>query len=385
MFSLRFFCVLLFSISFGLASTESIAGPDISKLKLAPGFRISVYAEGVTSARSLALSPSGTLFVGTFAKSFGGKPVGKVYAIKDTDGDNRAEQVTAIASGLNYPNGVALYKGDLYVAEIDKVLKFADIERNLNGKAKAQLITDVFPSEFHHGWKFIHFSPTGKLYVPVGAPCNICERAPDEYANIQRFNSDGSGGEVFARGVRNSVGFDWHPETGELWFTDNGRDMMGDELPSDELNHAPEAGLHFGYPYCHQGDIPDPELAKDKNCADFRKPVAKLGPHVAALGMQFYTGKMFPEKYRNQPFIALHGSWNRTPEAGHTGGKLVVAHLRDGELVEYETIVDGWLGEDNKFFGRPVDMEVMRDGSMLISDDHADVIYRLWYEPDPDS
>lgn len=373
--------VLFFSLLTPLA-----AAPDVSKLTLAPGFKISVLVDGLDAPRSLAVSPSGTVFVGTRTNRKR-ETIGKVYAFQLRAGNTSAGEVVTVAQGLNVPNGVAFRNGDLYVAEIDRVLKYADIEKRLANPPNPETVYDDLPSDFHHGWKFIRFSPDGKLYVPVGAPCNICEEDEDEYYNIQRMNADGSDAEVYAFGVRNTVGFDWHPNTGDLWFTDNGRDLLGDMLPADELNHAPLKNMHFGFPYCHQGDFPDPEFGNstDKHCREFTAPAAKLGPHVAALGMRFYTGDMFPENYHNQPFIALHGSWNRTKEAGHTGAKIIVPRLRNNLVREVEVIAEGWLQDDNTYIGRPVDVAMLDDGSMLISDDFAGVIYRLWYEADVES
>src|SRR6266581_5697126 len=230
------------------------------------------------------------------------------------------------------------------------------------------------PRETHHGWKFIRFGPDGRLYVPVGAPCNICEPDPARYALISRIRPDGSDYEVFARGVRNSVGFDWDPRTKELWFTDNGRDWLGEDLPSDELNHAPRGGMHFGYPYCHQGDTADLEFGK-RACSEFSPPAVKLGPHVAALGMRFYTGNQFPPEYRNNLFIAEHGSWNRSKRIGYRIERVVV---EGGRVAKHQVFAEGWLQGDS-VLGRPVDLEVMPDGSLLVSDDHAGAIYRIAY------
>ena len=377
---------IVLSILLTLLALPVAAAPDLSKLTLAPGFKIDVLVEGLDSPRSLAVSPSGMVFVGTRTNRKR-ETIGKVYAFQLSADNTRAGEILTIADGLNVPNGVAYNDGDLYVAEIDRILKYTNIEKNLASPPKPVTVYDNLPSDFHHGWKFIRFSPAGKLYVPVGAPCNICEEDEQVYYNIQRMNADGSDAEVFAFGVRNTVGFDWHPDTEHLWFTDNGRDLLGDLLPSDELNHAPLKNMHFGYPYCHQGDFPDPEfgIGSDKHCREFTAPAGKMGPHVAALGMRFYTGEMFPGKYHHQPFIALHGSWNRTEEAGHTGGKIVVAHLRNNLMHEMETIVEGWLRPDNSYIGRPVDVAVLDDGSMLISDDYAGVIYRLRYEAQNES
>ncbi|RLD78384.1 MAG: sorbosone dehydrogenase family protein, partial [Bacteroidetes bacterium] len=280
---------------------------------------------------------------------------------------------------LHMPNGVALKDGNLYVAERSKIWRFKDIDEHLNNPPEPELIYDEFPEDDHHGWKFIAFGPDGKLYIPVGAPCNICERLDNPvYASITRMNDDGSGLEVFAHGVRNAVGFAWHPESKELWFTDNGRDWFGDDKPADELNHAPNTGMHFGFPYCHQGNLPDDEFGSGHSCDEFIAPVQKLGPHVAALGMRFYTGMMFPAEYKNQIFIAEHGSWNRTNKIGY---QVSLVKLDGNNAISYETFASGWLKEDGEtVWGRPVDVLVMPDGSMLISDDTANAIYRISYE-----
>ena len=347
---------------------ENLNNGNPSDIKLPPGFKIEVYTENVPNARSMTLSPEGVLFVGTRES--------RVYAVVDTNKDYKADNVITIASGLNSPNGVAFRNGSLYVAEISKVWRYDNIENNLNNPPDPVLISDGFPTDGHHGWKFIAFGPDNKLYVPVGAPCNICLRDDDErYASIMRMNPDGSELEVFAHGIRNTVGFTWHPGTQELWFTDNGRDMLGDNVPPDELNRAPSAGLHFGYPFVHGGDIPDPDFGESVDINQYVKPVQKLGPHVAALGMRFYTGNMFPEEYRNQIFIAEHGSWNRSKKIGY---RVMLVKLNGNEAVSYEPFAEGWLQGD-AVSGRPVDVLVMSDGSMLVSDDYGGVIYRIIY------
>jgi glucose/arabinose dehydrogenase len=281
-------------------------------------------------------------------------------------------KVVKIADGLNMPNGVAFRDGALYVAEVSRILKFADIENNLN--AKPEVVFDKLPRDVHHGWKFIRFGPDGHLYIPIGAPCNVCDR--NGYALIGFLNLSTRNLEIHSRGVRNTVGFDWHPATRELWFTDNGRDWLGDELPADELNRAPKAGLHFGFPHCHQGDLADPEFGRSRACSGFEPPARKLGPHVAALGMRFYTGAMFPPEYRNQIFIAEHGSWNRSRKTGYRVSLVKLDPI--GKVISYEPFAQGWL-QGEHVSGRPVDLEVMPDGSLLLSDDHAGAIYRISY------
>jgi glucose/arabinose dehydrogenase len=341
----------------------------LERIKLPPGFEISIYASGVENARSMVLSPNGTLFVGT-------RSAGKVYAVVDHNGDAKADEVITLAQGLNSPNGVAFRDGALYVAEINRVLRFDDVEQRLTSSSQPVVVNDKFPKDGHHGWKFISFGPDGMLYVPVGAPCNICQRNPDRYAVIMRLRPDGMNVETFARGIRNTVGFDWHPKTKELWFTDNGRDWLGDDSPPDELNHAQRPGMHFGFPYCHGGSIADPEFGSKRQCSEFAAPVQNLGPHVAALGMRFYTGTMFPEAYRQQIFIAEHGSWNRTTPSGY---RVTLVRLDNDRAVSYEPFAEGWLHE-GRAWGRPVDVLVMPDGSLLVSDDRADVIYRITYK-----
>jgi glucose/arabinose dehydrogenase len=342
---------------------------QLDRIKLPPGFEIGVYASDIPNARSLTLSPNGTLFVGT-------RRGGNVYAVLDRDKDNRADEIVTIASGLNMPNGVAMRDGALYVAEVNRVLRFDNIEERLKNPPTPVIVNDRFPRERSHGWKFIAFGPDGRLYVPVGAPCNICEPDGNRYAVITRMKPDGSEWEVVARGVRNSVGFDWHPETRELWFTDNGRDWLGDNSPPDELNHAPKQGMHFGYPYCHGGDIADPEFGWKRSCAEFAPPAQKLGPHVASLGMRFYAGSMFPREYRNHIFIAEHGSWNRSTPIGY---RVTVVRLAGNRPVAYEVFAEGWL-QGRRAWGRPVDLLVMPDGALLVSDDHAGAIYRISYK-----
>ena len=345
------------------------AGLPLDKLKLPPGFSVSVYADNVPNARSLALGEKGTVFVGT-------RSGGEVYALRDGSGKQKADEVITIARGLFMPNGVAFRDGSLYVAEVNRILRFDNIESDLRHPPKPVTVSDSFPKETHHGWKFIAFGPDGWLYVPVGAPCNVCEPDPERYANIMRMKADGSNLEVYARGVRNSVGFDWDPETKELWFSDNGRDMLGDDIPPCELNHAPKPGMHFGFPYCHAGDIADPEYGAKRKCSEFTPPAQRLGAHVAPLGLRFYTGNMFPSEYRRRIFVAEHGSWNRSQKAGY---RVMMATLRNNRVEKYEPFIEGWLqGQSN--WGRPADVLVMPDGALLVSDDHAGVVYRVAYQ-----
>ncbi len=344
--------------------------PDLNKIRLPKGFVIELYAEGVENARSLERSPNGTIFVGTRGE-------GKVYALRDEDGDNRADRMYTIADDLKSPNGVAFRDGDLYVAEISRILKLEDIEEHLSDPPEPVVVYDGYPEETHHGWKYIAFGPDGKLYVPVGAPCNICLSEDPVFASLTRMDPDGTNVEVVHRGIRNTVGFTWHPGTGELWFTDNGRDWMGDDQPPDELNRAPRDDMHFGYPYCHGGDLPDPEFGEQRPCSGFTPPVRKLGPHVAALGLEFYTGEQFPEAYQGQIFIAEHGSWNRSEKIGY---RIMLVTLEGNTATSYEPFAEGWLDEEaDDVWGRPVDLELLPDGSMLVSDDFADAVYRISY------
>ncbi|MFN7119221.1 MAG: PQQ-dependent sugar dehydrogenase [Saprospiraceae bacterium] len=359
---------------------ESRATPDsngfvsslpLDRIKLPQGFKITTYAENVANARSLDLSPNGTLFVGT-------RDEGNVYALRDTNGDLRADQKFVLATGLNMPNGVAFRDGSLYVAEVSRIIRFDNIEANLANPPKPVVVYDKYPTETHHGWKFIDFGPDGKLYVPVGAPCNICKSEKEVYASITRINPDGTGMEVVQHGIRNTVGFTWHPDTKELWFTDNGRDMMGDDKPGCELNRATEDDMHFGYPFCHQGNLADPEYGKQRKCTEFTAPVQVLGPHVAPLGLEFYTGNQFPGEYKNQILIAEHGSWNRSKKIGYR--VMLVTLDANQNATSYKPFAEGWLMEDkDDAWGRPVDLELLPDGSILVSDDYANAIYRIYY------
>ena len=347
---------------------ELTAKYNLDKIKLPEGFSISVYAE-VPNARSMCWGTKGTLFVGNSRED-------NVYAVVDTDKDGKADKVYTIAKDLNMPNGVAFKDGSLYVSALDKIYRYDNIENKLDNPPVGVLITDQYPNKTHHGWKFIAFGPDGKLYVPVGAPCNVCNEKDSIFATITRINPDGSGREIYAKGIRNSVGFTWHPETKEMWFTDNGRDLMGDDMPFCELNTAPRQGMHFGFPFVHQGDVLDPVFGKDKNMADFTAPALKVGPHVAPLGLRFYTGNMFPSTYKNKIFICEHGSWNRSKKAGY---KVGVATIEGNKVVDYKPFAEGFLQPGDKVNGRPVDCIVAEDGSLLVSDDYASVIYRITY------
>lgn len=337
---------------------------DLESLSLPEGFSIALYAEGVDNARQMALGDEGTLFVGS-------RRAGKVHAVIDSDGDQRADQVLLIDSGLKMPSGIAFRDGALYVGARERILRYADIESRLDNPPEPEVVLDSLPDEDHHGWKYLRFAPDGSLFIPVGAPCNICDE--EGFAEIRRWDPATGAVETWAMGVRNSVGLAFHPDTGELWFTDNGRDWMGDDMPDCELNHAPEQGMHFGYPYCHQGDILDPEFGEGMNCADYVAPELLLGPHVAPLGLAFYTGTMFPADYRDDLIIAEHGSWNRGEKIGY---RLKRVFFEEGVVSGQEVFAEGWLQGDSAW-GRPNDVLVLPDGSLLVSDDEADVIYRI--------
>ncbi|MFY0687353.1 MAG: sorbosone dehydrogenase family protein [Cyclobacteriaceae bacterium] len=354
------------------ALLTSIEGVQLDKLTLPDGFSIEVYAR-VNNARQITMGENGTLFISN-------RSGGAVYAVRDTDGNNKVDEFFTIAEDLNLPNGVAFKDGALFVAEVDKLWRYDNIEDNLENIPTPVLIYEDYPTDRHHGWKYIAFGPDGKLYIPVGAPCNICESKKEIYASITRMDPDGSNREIFAHGVRNSVGFTWHPTTGDLWFTDNGRDALGDEIPPCELNRASEKGQHFGYPYCHGGTISDPEFGSKRSCDEFVQPAQNLGPHVAPLGLKFYTGSLFPSTYTNKIFIAEHGSWNRSSSAGHTGHRITLVTEENGQGTNYEVFMEGFLDkESNEAWGRPVDILVLEDGSMLVSDDKAGAVYRVSY------
>jgi glucose/arabinose dehydrogenase len=340
----------------------------VAKLKLPPGFKAEVWASGVLDARGLRQGDKGTVFVSSLFVA------GKIYAIVDKGGKR---EVKTIAEKLFLPNGIEFYKGFLFVATPKDITRYDNIEANLDNPPKPVMVYDKLPGDVPHGWKFIKIGPDGKLYVPVGAPCNIC-MPDDQHAQIRRMNLDGSGEEVVARGVRNTVGFDFDPKDGSLWFTDNGRDWLSEDLPNDELNHIAQPGKqHFGFPYCHQGDFADPEFGWGKSCSDFSKPAMLTGPHAGTLGMRFYTGTMFPKKYQGAMFIARHGPWNRTKK--YAADVIVAWPDGKGGIAKSEPFMSG-LVENNEYLGRPVDVLVLKDGSMLVSDDHNGAIYRISYK-----
>ncbi len=341
----------------------------LEAIGLPAGFKIDIYNDAVPNARSLAMSPLGVLFVGT-------RQMGRVYALVDSNKDNKAEKVYTIADGLNMPNGVAYWNGDLYVAEVSRILRFRQVESHLEKPLPPEVVYQGYPNDLHNGWKYIRFGPDGKLYVSVGAPCNACLSDNPVFATITRLNRDGGDFEIFARGVRSCLGFDWNPYTGDLWFTDNGRDWTGQGQPPDELNRANMPGLHFGFPYCYGDALVDPELGSGQSCNEFTPPAVVLGPHVGAQGMRFYTGTMFPDAYRGQIFIAENGSTNHVPKVGY---RIALVRLKGEKVISYETFAQGWLAGQTSW-GRPADVEIMADGSLLVSDDQNGVIYRISYK-----
>ncbi|MBV7535469.1 PQQ-dependent sugar dehydrogenase [Duganella sp. sic0402] len=350
------------------APVKPVASDLLSGFTLPKGFRISVYAEGANTARSMAVSDSGIVYVGS-------RKAGKVYALVPR-ADKQTAEVVTVAEGLENPIGVTLLNGALYVGEISRVIRFDNIDKRYAQKPSYEVVKVSLPNDKWHGEKVIKASPDGKLIIPVGAPCNICDTDDTKSAKIYRMNADGSQLEEIARGVRNTVGFAFHPTTKQLWFTDNGRDEMGDNTPSCELNVLTKFGQHFGFPYCHGGVVPDPKFGQGRTCEEFVEPVAKLGPHVAPLGLSFYTGKQFPEAYRNNIFVAEHGSWNRSTKIGYN---VRLITLYGNKMVSDTSFIDGFLRGD-EVVGRPVDVVTLADGSLLISDDYAGRIFRVTYD-----
>lgn len=359
--------ILIGRTSLGAAGGDEVLG----KIVLPPGFRISYFSALTPGARGMTIGEDGTVYVGTHKQ-------GKVYALRDHDGDGAAETIDTIASGLNAPTGVAFFEGVLYVAEIHRIVKLEAISTHLSDPPVPKVVYDGYPRETHHGWKYLRVGPDRKLYAPVGAPCNICQSDNEVFASLTRLDLDGTHFEIFARGIRNTVGFDWHPDTGELFLSDNGRDWLGNDRPPEELNGIRRAGVHFGYPFCHGGDIVDPEFGKDRPCADFTPPAWKFPAHVAPLGIRFYTGHQFPTEYRHRLFVAQHGSWNRSPPMGY---RVVAVEFREGQPIADRVFAEGWLQPSGEVLGRPVDLLQMADGSLLVSDDHRGAVYRIRYQP----
>ena len=339
----------------------------LDQFKVPKGFNLELYASGMPNARSLALGSKGTVFVGSRLQD-------KVYAITNKNGKHEAK---VLVSGLYRPNGVAFKDGTLYIAELSQISKIDNVEDKLDSSPKPVVIYNDLPKDEAHGWKFLAIGPDNKLYVEVGQPGNNVLHDKD-HGQLRRLNLDGSGAEVIAFGVRHSVGFDWNPTTKELYFSDNGRDWMSEDVPEDKLNRLTKVGQDFGAPYCYQGNIPDPEFGWGHSCSEFVPPILLTGPHSAGLGLRFYTGSMFPAKYKNAIFLARHGSWNRTKKFG--GDILVVYLNKDGTVKSSEVFLTGFL-QNNNYIGRPVDVMNMPDGSMLISDDWNGAVYRLTYGP----
>lgn len=361
----HFFKILkLVVVAIVLANPVQAKPANISKLKVPQGFKVELFADKLPNARTMVAGDKGVIFIGS-------RQAGNVYAISKNKKHKNKKYL--IAKNLDMPNGIAFKNGSLYVAEISRILRFDRIEENLDNPPKPIVIRDDLPIEKHHGWRYLAFGPDGRLYIAIGAPCNICLKK--DYAQIRSMKADGTDERVEAKGIRNSVGFTWHPQTKKLWFSDNGRDWMGDNLPPDEINRVDQRGQHFGFPYCHGGTVPDPKFTHYP-CQSFSPPAKQLGAHVAPLGIAFYSGKMFPNQYRNQLLVVEHGSWNRSEKTGY---RVAIAKLKGEQVVAYETFISGWL-EDDFVWGRPAYVLVLKDGSLLISDDKAGAIYRVSYK-----
>lgn len=348
-------------------ASHSAGAISLDDLSLPPGFKIDYFAEDVASARQMALSDKGIVYVGSMN-------AGNVYALQDKDNDGKAEKRWIIAKGLKRPSGIAFKDGDLYVADINRILKFSQIDDHLEQPKSTVFFSDL-PEDSQHGWKFLRFAPNGELIIPVGAPCNICEAPSDKHARLFSLNMETKKLTELAQGVRNSVGFDFHPSSGELWFSDNGADMLGDDVPADEINRLTKPGSHFGFPYFHEGTVADAHFSEGKKSEDYVQPALKLGAHVAPLGIHFYLGKQFPIAYQEQLFVAEHGSWNRSKKSGY---KIGLVTLKDSAVVKYEPFITGFM-QGEKTLGRPAAIMELRDGSLLIADDFANVIYRVTY------
>ncbi len=366
---IRYF-ILTMLISNGGLRAETSAQTVLQHLVTPVGFHVSIFADNVPNARTLTLGEKGVVYVGS-------RQQGSVYAVQDIDQDGVADKHYVLATGLYMPNGVAYRDGALYVAETHRIIRFDQIDEHLNKPGKPVVVFDRFPSDKHHGWKYLRFGPDNRLYTAVGAPCNICDPDQEIYTSLVRMHADGSHFEILARGIRNTVGFDWQPESQVLFFTDNGRDYMGDDLPPDELNRWTRPGQHFGYPYCHGGVVEDPELAGNRHCSEFVAPVWKFKAHMAPLGMRFYSGRQFPQRFRNQLLVAQHGSWNRSQPHGY---RIALLTFKNGVPVKEQAFISGWLTDEGKVLGRPTDILQMPDGSLLIADDTLGVIYRVEYK-----
>lgn len=357
---MKIISLFLFSILLPISCLSQERPILIDKIMVPEKYGIEVFVDNIENARAMSFAEDGTLFVGS-------RNAGNVYAVKDN-------LVLKIDSGLAMPSGLTYKNGDLYVGAVSTIYRYPDILKNLQNPEK-EILTDMFPSETWHGWKYLRIGPDDKLYVPVGGACNVCDSVNPIYASISTINLDGSDHEIYAHGIRNTVGFDFHPETGVLWFTDNGRDMLGDDIPPEELNKAPEKGLHFGFPYLHGSDVEDPDYwRKRPRKLEFTLPELEIQAHSAVLGMTFYTGDMFGERYKNGIFMAEHGSWNRSKKVGY---QVSFASIENGKVTGYEVFAFGWLYDDD-FWGRPADVCVGPDGALYVSDDYANCIYRIY-------
>lgn len=363
--------LLALGLAYSTAAAPGAVQASLSRARLPAGFTLSLYTDRTPEARSLALGDDGTVYVGT-------RNEGKVYAVRDTDGNGSGDQVSVIASGLNLPNGVAFYQGALYVAETQRILRFDGIAARLDRPSQPAVVYADLPRDTHHGSRYLRVGPDGKLYLGIGMPCNICRPSQEVYGTLVRLERDGSHFEIVARGIRNTVGFDWQPGTGDLYFTDNGRDWLGDDLPKEELNRIDRPGLHFGFPYCHGSEVLDPQFGQDRSCREFTAPAWRFPAHVAPLGVRFYTAGQFPPEYRHQLFLAQHGSWNRSTPQGY---RVVLVRFEQGQPVSDSVFIDGWLTADGKALARPVDILQMPDGSLLVSDDMNGALYRVSYGP----
>lgn len=351
----------------GKLTATSAADVPLNKLKLPPGFKIEVWSDRTPGIRAMSRGEAGKIYAGT-------RGFGRVYEITD-NGKERSSRV--VVDKLNQP-AVVMNKGSLYVMAVDKALRYDGIESNPTVQPVDMTATFELPPEQHHNWKYLRFGPDGKLYVPFGAPCNICELPTKEYAQIRRYNADGSGMEVIATGIRNTQGFDFHPVTNELWFTNHGRDWMGNDTPEDGLFRLSKAGENFGFPYCHVGAIADPDIKKEDACKGVTPAVAPMGPHAAAMGIQFYTGTMFPAEYKNVAFVARKGSWNRDQKSGFD---VITVHAdADGKNAKVTPFLTGFKDDaTNTFWGRPTYFLQMPDGAMLLADEQMGVVYRISY------
>lgn len=370
--------MLLIKIAFSLLSysilSQALADASVQdvlkQLQVPSGFKVSVFADNLANVRSLALAENGVVFAGSGQE-------GKVYAVQDSNGDGVADKRYVIARDLYMPNGVAYKNGALYVAEVNRIIRFDRILDKLDQSPKPAIVNDQFPSDKHHGWKYLRFGPDDRLYTAVGAPCNVCKPEKPIYAALVSLKTDGSDMQIIGKGIRSVVGLDWQPGSGQLFFTDNGRDYLGDDSPADELNQWHSVNDHFGFPYCHGGDTPDPQFSSEGACKDFVPPVWQFKAHVAPLGLRFYQGQQFPAEYKNQLFVAQHGSWNRSVPQGY---QISLVKFKKDKPSSEQVFINGWLTSDGKVLGRPVDILEMTGGSLLISDDQLGVIYRVSYQ-----